>query len=63
MKNWEKYLVESNYNWIDMFRLLIDEGHMHNMIKKMIQGGNLDELTPDEFDNLVQYLDDKMRVY
>lgn len=61
MKNWEKYLVKGYYNWKDMFIDLIEEGHMHNMLREKIDDGMLEELNPDEFDNLVDYLEDKIR--
>ncbi len=61
MKNWEKYLAENDYSWKDMFIFLIDEGHMHNMVKEMISDGMIQELNPDEFDNLVDYLENKIR--
>ena len=63
MKNWEKYLAEDNYSWKDMFIFLIDEGHMHNMAKEMISDGMLQELNPDEFDDMIKYLENKMRMY
>lgn len=61
MKDWEKYLSDEMLDWKSMFIFLIDEGHMYNMLKEMINQGILGDLNSDEMFDLIDYLENQLR--